>query len=264
MRHDKIQKSIAAYKCRYISHMPARLDFIQSITGLILALFIAAHLLFEASIIISKEAMYRVTKFFEGYYFFGEAYPGIISFLAAAIFFIFIIHALLALRKIPSSYRQYVIYKQHMQQFQHSDTTLWFYQAVTGIMMLFLGSIHLSMMLSSPSEIGPFASADRIYSQWLWPLYLLLLISVVLHAAIGLYRLALKWGVFEGKNFRQSRRTMKKILVVSIIVYLSIGLLSLGTYMLIGYQHSERKGERYQPLEIKQQPLLIEKIKAQQ
>lgn len=264
MRHDKIQKSIAAYKCRYISHMPARLDFTQSITGLILALFIAAHLLLEASIIISKDAMYSVTKFFEGYYFFGEAYPGIISFMAAAIFFIFILHALIAMRKMPSSYRQYFIYKQHMHQFQHSDTTLWFYQAVTGFMMLFLGSVHLSMMMSNPSEIGPFASADRIYSEWMWPLYLLLLISVVLHAAIGLYRLALKWGVFEGKNFRKSRRLMKKIMLVSIIVYLTISLLSLGTYTLIGYKHSDRKGERYQPVFIEQKPLLIEKIKGQQ
>lgn len=76
MRHDRIQKSIAAYRCGFISHIPARLDFIQSASGLILALFIVAHLLFEASILISKDAMLAVTHFFEGYYFFGESYPG--------------------------------------------------------------------------------------------------------------------------------------------------------------------------------------------
>jgi fumarate reductase subunit C len=128
MRHDKTQKSIAAYMCRYISHMPARLDFMQSLTGLILALFVAAHLLFEASIMISKDAMLAVTKLFEGYYFFGEAYPGIISFLAAFIFVIFILHALIAMRKLPSSYRQYYLFKKHMVRFQHSDTTLWFFR----------------------------------------------------------------------------------------------------------------------------------------
>ncbi|RLA74083.1 MAG: succinate dehydrogenase/fumarate reductase cytochrome b subunit, partial [Epsilonproteobacteria bacterium] len=54
-----------------IDKIPARLDFLQSFTGLILALFIAGHLLFEASILISDEMMYRVTIMFEGYYFFG-------------------------------------------------------------------------------------------------------------------------------------------------------------------------------------------------
>jgi len=259
MRHDKIQKSVAAYMCRYISHMPARLDFTQSITGLILALFIAAHLLFEASIIISKDAMLAVTKFFEGYYFFGESYPGIISFLTASIFLIFIIHALLVMRKIPSTYRQYVIYKKHMHRFRHSDSTLWFYQVVTGFMLLFLGTVHLSMMMSNPSEIGPYASADRIYSEWMWPLYLLLLISVVLHAAIGLYRLALKWGFFEGKNPRKSRSVMKKVMLISIVIYLTIGLLSLGAYAMIGYKHSDNKGQRYQPLTAEQEPSAIDK-----
>ena len=91
MRHDKVQKSISAYLCRTISHMPARLDLVQGLTGLILVLFIAVHLLLEASIVISKEAMLAVTIFFEGYYFFGESYPGIISFLAAFIFVILIL-----------------------------------------------------------------------------------------------------------------------------------------------------------------------------
>lgn len=261
MRHDKVQKSIAAYMCRYISHMPARLDLIQSVTGLILAVFIALHLLFEASIIISKDAMLMVTKLFEGYYFFGEAYPGIISFLAAFIFVIFILHALIAIRKLPSSYRQYYIFKKHMARFQHSDTTLWFYQAVTGFMMFFPGSVHLYMMMSNPSKIGPYASADRIYSEWMWPLYLLLLISVILHAAIGLYRLILKWGFFEGKKPKKNRQVMKKIMLTSIVVYLTIGLLSLGTYTMIGYKHSDQAGERYQPSVLKQAP--VEKIKAQ-
>ncbi|MEA3372292.1 MAG: fumarate reductase cytochrome b subunit [Campylobacterota bacterium] len=248
MRHDRVHKSIAAYMRRHISHKPARLDLIQSVTGLILAIFIAGHLLFEASILISKDAMYAVTRMFEGYYFFGETYPGIITFLAGAIFVIFIVHALTAVRKLPSSYRQYSIYKKHMSGMQHSDTSLWFYQAVTGFMMFFLGSVHLYMMMSTPDKIGPYASADRIYSEWMWPLYLLLLISVILHAAIGLYRLALKWGVFEGKDPKKSRKLMKKIMIISIVLYMGISLLSLGTYMMIGHKHADKVGERYHPV----------------
>ncbi len=255
MRHDREHKSVAAYLCGYISHMPARLDFLQSMTGLILALFIAAHLLFEASIMISKDAMYAVTRLFEGYYFFGESYPGIISFLAAAIFLLFILHAMLAIRKFPSSYRQYRLFMSHMQRIEHGDTKLWFYQAVTGFMMLFLGSVHLYIMMTQSSNIGPYASADRIYSDWMWPLYLLLLICVILHASIGLYRLALKWGVFEGARPKQRRQLLRKLMFITLFVYLGISLMSLGTYMIIGYQHADHAGERFflsdeQPAEV--------------
>ncbi len=232
---------------RHISHTPARLDFIQSVTGLILAIFIAGHLLFEASILISKDAMYAVTRMFEGYYFFGETYPGIISFLAASIFIIFIIHALTAICKLPSNYRQYHIFRTHMRQMKHNDTTLWLYQAVTGFMMFFLGSVHLYMMISTPSKIGPYASSDRIYSEWMWPLYLLLLLSVIVHAAVGLYRLALKWGIFEGKDPKKSRKMMKKMMIIAIVVYMTVSLLSLGTYMMIGHEHTDKIGERYHP-----------------
>ena len=253
MKHDKIQKSITAYLCRYMSHAPARLDFMQSLTGFILALFIVAHLLFEASIIISKDAMLAVTKLFEGYYFFGEAYPSIISFLAAFISLILILHALTAVRKFPSSYRQYHLFKKHSLQFQHNDTTLWFYQVITGFMMFFLAPIHLYMMMTQPANIGPYASADRIYSDWMWPLYLLLLISVVIHAGIGLYRLAMKWGLLtrhhNHKQTKKNRYLIKKIMIIGIVVYLCIGLLSLATYMMIGYDHQDKAGERYHPVE---------------
>ena len=53
-------------KQKKIDKVPARLDFIQSTTGLILALFIMGHLLFEATILISNETMYKMTIFFEG------------------------------------------------------------------------------------------------------------------------------------------------------------------------------------------------------
>ena len=32
----------------------------------------------------------------------------------------------------------------------------------------------------------------------MWPLYLVMLFAVEFHGGIGLYRLALKWGWFEG------------------------------------------------------------------
>ena len=61
------------------SRWPARMDFLQSATGLALGLFMWGHMLFVASILISNDFMWRITKLFEGYYFFGKSYPGIVS-----------------------------------------------------------------------------------------------------------------------------------------------------------------------------------------
>ena len=58
------------------SRWPARLDLVQSGTGLVLALFMWGHMFFVSSILISHDAMWTITKFFEGYFFFGRSYPG--------------------------------------------------------------------------------------------------------------------------------------------------------------------------------------------
>lgn len=196
-------------KNKKIDKTPARLDFIQSSTGLILAVFIMGHILFESSILISNEMMYRVTIMFEGYYFFGETYPGIISFLAAAISIIFMLHAGVALKKFPNNYRQHKIMRNHVLQMKHEDTSLWVVQILTGFIMLFIGSVHLYTMIAEPSNIGPFASSFRIVHEHMGPLYFLLLLSVISHAFIGLYRLAMKWGFMEGKNTKESRKRFK-------------------------------------------------------
>lgn len=224
---------------------PARLDFLQSATGLILALFIVGHILFEASILISNEMMYRVTLMFEGYYFFGETYPGIVSFLAAGIFSIFILHAALALRKFPSSYKQYRTLREHTQRMKHEDSSLWMIQVITGFMMFFIGSVHLYIMMSQPSNIGPFASSHRVVSEFMGPLYFMLLLSVVSHAFIGLYRLALKWGFMEGKNTEISRARFKLIMKSMIIIYIIVGLSSLAKYTYIGLTHDFSNGMNY-------------------
>lgn len=230
---------------------PAKLDFTQSVTGLILAIFIMGHILFEASILVSKEMMYKVTIMFEGYYFFGETYPGIISFLAGFIFVIFIVHAAIALRKFPDNYRQHKAMKRHVAWMKHEDTSLWIIQLSTGFIMFFIGSVHLYMMMSDPSDIGPYASSHRVVQEMLAPLYFLLLISVVSHAFIGLYRLALKWGFLEGKNTKVSRARFKIIMRVFVVVYIVVGLASLGKYISIGLEHDFSDGVKYKSETIK-------------
>ncbi len=235
-----------------INKTPARLDFIQSATGLLLALFIWAHMLFESSILFGKEAMYMMTIFFEGYYFFGEKYPILITFLGGFISTVFIIHALVAMRKFPASYRQYRIFKTHMKSMKHTDTSTWFIQIVTGFVMFFLGSVHLYIVMSQPGDVGPYASSDRMVTEWMWPLYLFLLIAVVLHAGIGMYRLCLKWGWFEGKNAKKSRILLKKLQYGIIAFFMTLGLLSIATYMKIGFEHQAHAGERYHSVKAEQ------------
>lgn len=229
------------------SRLPARLDFLQSATGLFLALFMWLHMLLVSSILLGKDAMYTVAKFFEGEFIFGRPYPAMVSGMAAFIFIIFIAHAALAMRKLPTNYRQYRVFRGHMHTMHHEDTNLWFVQAYTGFAMFFLGSVHLYIMLSNPAKIGPYASADRVVSEWMWPLYILLLLSVEFHGGIGLYRLAVKWGWFEGKNPQETRRKLKKLKWYLTAFLLTLGSLSLAAYIKIGIEHRDNVGERYAP-----------------
>lgn len=237
-------------KKKEINKTPARLDFLQSLTGIILALFISGHILFESTILISKDAMYNMTLFFEGYFFFGEKYPSIISFISIFILIIIIIHAIIALRKFPASYEQYKIFRRHMKGLNHHDTSLWAVQVVTGFAMFFLASIHLYTMITVPDQIGPYASAERITTGMMWPLYFLLLFAVIIHAGIGIYRLILKWGFFEAsqqKYMKQRRVLLRTIMYFVITLYLTLGVASLLRYMSIGYEHDFEVGERYHP-----------------
>jgi fumarate reductase subunit C len=192
-----------------------------------------------------------MTIFFEGYYFFGETYPGIVSFLAAAIFVIFIVHAGTAMRKFPADYRRYKIMQNHLTRLKHEDSSLWMLQIITGFIMFFLGSVHLYIMMTQPSNIGPYASSYRIVDEFMGPLYLVLLISVVSHAFVGLYRLALKWGFMEGKNTKITRARFKFIMKAMIAVYLVIGLASLAKYYYVGLTNDLSDGKRYESTTIK-------------
>ena len=229
-----------------IDKIPARLDFIQSTTGLILALFIMGHIIFEASILVSDEMMYRVTVMFEGYYFFDVTHPGFVSFLAGAIFVVFITHSGVAMRKFPANYKQYKTMKKHIATFKHTDTSLWMIQAFTGFIMFFIGSVHLYMMMSQPENIGPYASSNRVVNELMGPLYVLLLLSVISHAFIGLYRLALKWGFMEGNDYKASRRRYKVMMKTFIAVYLLLGSMALAKYTYIGLTHDFSTCTKYE------------------
>jgi fumarate reductase subunit C len=116
---------------------------------------------------------------------------------------------------------------------------------VTGFAMFFLASIHLHVMLTRPERIGPFESADRVWSEHYWPLYLILLFVVELHGGIGLYRLAVKWGWFAGRNADATRRRLKSLKWALTVFFLALGVATLVAYVKIGIEHAARAGEAY-------------------
>ncbi|HXJ84839.1 MAG TPA: fumarate reductase cytochrome b subunit [Candidatus Methylomirabilis sp.] len=229
------------------SRLPARLDLAQSLSGLALGLFMWVHMFLVSSILLGKDAMWAVTKLFEGYWFFGRSYPWLVSLAVAIVTVLFIAHAGLAMRKFPATWKQYSTFRAHMKAMRHDDTTLWFVQVYTGFAMFFLGSVHLYVMLTNPSRIGPYESADRVWSGRMWPLYLLLLLAVELHGGVGLYRLAIKWGWLEGNDSQSSRRNLKRAKWALTSAFLILGLATLAAYVKIGVEHRDRVGEQYVP-----------------
>ena len=126
-------------------------------------------------------------------------------------------------------------------------TVLGFLVALTGVVVMFLAFAHLYQMLVHPGLIGPYASADRVWSGIWWPFYLVLLVAVEIHGGVGLYRLSLKWGWVRAVEDREARIRLRKVKWWITGLFLLLGIATLLAYMKIGYEHSEMAGERYLP-----------------
>ena len=236
------------------SRWPARLDLAQSVSGLLLGLFMWGHMFFVSSILVSEDFMWKVAKMFEGCFFFGKPYPIIVSCVVAGVIALFVTHALLAARKFPATFRQYQAFSSHRTLMRHRDTTLWWVQFLTGFALFFLASPHLFQMLVHPGLIGPYESSDRVWSGGWWPLYFILLFVVELHGAIGLYRLAVKWGWLGSGDADASRKRLSTVKWALTALFVVLGLVTLAAYMKIGYAHRDHVGERYVPAAVKAEP----------
>ncbi|HIX81022.1 MAG TPA: hypothetical protein H9980_03485 [Candidatus Erysipelatoclostridium merdavium] len=83
-------------------------------------------------------------------------------------------------------------------------------------------------------------------NQWVFSFYLVLLFAVELHGGIGLYRLCVKWGWFEGKNAKASRKALKKLKWIISVFFIALGLLTMAAYIKVGMSDHEI-GSRYIP-----------------
>ncbi len=219
------------------SRIPARLDFLQSGTGLILGLFMWVHMFLICSVIFGKEMFNLVAGMMEAKFLSssGDGYPILVVFAVAGVLTLFVIHAALAIRKFPHNWKQYKILRQHVKMMNHKDTNMWFIQFITGFAMFFLGSVHLIIIMTNP-EINSIASAGRVNGNVMWPFYALLLICVELHGTIGLYRLCVKWGWFIGKDAKKSRKRLQLLKQALSVFFIIVGFWALTAFYMIGRQ----------------------------
>lgn len=231
----KIEGYLGITTERRKSRCPARLDVIQSATGIFLGLFMWLHMLFVSTILLGQDAFNAIVGLFELRFISDSPLMSYCTMaVAIGVLIIFMVHALLGMRKLPISFRQWQAYKAHAKRMKHSDTSLWYIQAITGFIMFFLGAAHLCIIAFSP-ELSAEVSANRVSTHLMFLFYLVLLFAVELHGGIGLYRVCAKWGIFEGKNAKESRKKLTKFRHIVTVIFMVLGILNLIVFIKIGY-----------------------------
>jgi len=214
-------------------------EIISGASGLALALFMWGHLVLVGSILLGTRGFDWMATMLERFYI---AQPTVI-----AVVVLFLMHALFAARKIPAQLRE----RRELRDLAvalrksgrgwpevtgapkfapHVESMLWIWQVRTGMLILVLGSFHLVLLgldVFTPlfgERIGIEAATtlERV-GGGLWPLYAVLLLCVEFHASVGLYRLAIKWGV----GARLGRTTLHRIERVLFWFVLMLGVVTL-------------------------------------
>jgi len=212
---------------------PAILDLTQSVSGALLVLFISVHLLLDSAILISPRAADRVARFFEGEALMGKAHPWLVSIAAALLLLLVMLHAVLALRKFPHDYRQYRALTAQAPGLRHSDTRLWVWQVITGLLLFFLATPHLVQMITQPDAIGALPSSLRVVEQRAWILYIVFLPVLLLHGGAGTYRLTMKWWS-PSQGTPHLRANARLVVWIITGVYLLLGSATLIAYVRQG------------------------------
>jgi fumarate reductase subunit C len=196
------------------------LDVAQMATGVALILFMWSHMMLVASVNLGSGVMNAIGAFLEDHYLAQLGGP--------AVALLFLLHFALAARKIPFRAAEQSAMWQHSVRFRHTDTWLWVVQAVTGMLILVMGCIHMWTVLTNlPITAGK--SAFRVQGGWWLLFYMVLLPAVELHVGIGLYRIAVKWG-FATSRQRTYLKSLENRITVGFIV---VGVITLFTFYVI-------------------------------
>lgn len=207
-------------------------EILSGASGLALAIFMWGHMVLVGSILTGRRGFDWMATMLEEYYI---AQPTVV-----AILLLFIVHAALASRKIPSQLaerkRMLVLGRNLARGTRgsalppHVESVLWIWQVRTGMLILVLGSFHiillgvdvLTPLFGERHGIEAATSVARVRGG-LWIVYAILLLAVEFHASVGLYRLAVKWG--SGRFL--SRPALRRIERVLLWFFLGLGVVVL-------------------------------------
>ena len=202
----------------------AYLDFLQMLTGVGLIIFMWSHMILVASVNLGAEAMNSLACFLEATYLAQTGGP--------ALAVVFLVHFVLAARKLPfRSLEQREIWA-HSKRLHHLDTWMWVVQALTAMIILIMGSVHIWTVLTN-LPITAAKSAGRIQGGFWLVFYIILLPLVELHVGIGFYRIGVKWGWIT----RARRPFFKKFENLLTLGFLIIGAVTLYTFYTLKLAH---------------------------
>jgi fumarate reductase subunit C len=192
------------------------LDVATSITGIGLVAFLLFHMGLLSSVLLGATSMDALAGFLERYYLLQATAPFLILLILA--------HVVLVTRKAPTTFRQQWTLVRQLRQMGHLDTWTWAFQVISGAAVMVFASIHLWLSLTDlPIEAAK--SGDRV-STFLW-FDILFVLFVVGHACLGLYRIAVKWGLL-------SRRGAYGALAALTAVVLAIEFAIVSTFYSLG------------------------------
>ncbi len=189
------------------SRVSAYLDWLQMLTGAGLIAFMWSHMVLVASVNLGVNVMNFIAHFFEATYMAQVGGPMIGATM--------LLHFVLAARKIPFTTSEQGSIWRHAKMLHHQDTWLWLVQAVTAMIILIMGSVHMWTVLTD-LPITAAKSAHRIQGGFWMVFYLILLPMVELHVGIGFYRIGVKWGFVKRdgrKKFKLSENILTAIMI---------------------------------------------------
>jgi len=204
-------------------------EVLSGASGLVLALFMWGHMVLVGSILTGERGFNWLAGMLEDYYI---AQPTVLF-----IFTAFLVHAVLAGRKIPAQLaqrRQLVKLGRDLKASSgfdpHVESLLWIWQVRTGMIILVLGSFHLILLgmdtltplFGERPGIEAVTSIARVRAG-LWLPYSILLVCVEFHAGVGLYRLAIKWGA----GMLLTRKTLRVLEHLLLWFFLGLGVVVL-------------------------------------
>lgn len=240
----EVIKGVALKDAKRMSRWPAVLDVAQSVTGLLLGLFLFCHMAFTSSIQISKDLFWNLIETSGLRFIFGTSQNWAHFAFVGIIMLLVIIHAICALRRFPTSYHQCRDVNGHISFIHHQDSTLWLVQLITAVVLTGMAFPHMMGMLTAPGNIDPNLSSVRAYDDGLiWTF--IFLVATELHGMIGLYRLGVKWDVIKCDDRAPFRKTM---LIVALLMIIC-GSFTAFTYWNNGRQlvQADQASVRYVP-----------------